>query len=74
MASADVLRHNWDEIRNQAKDWWGELTEDDLDEIGGERDRLVNLLQHRYGRSREEAEVDIARFLVRASRYIRPAN
>lgn len=74
MATADVLRHNWNDIRSQAKDWWGELTDDDLDEIEGERDRLVSLLQHRYGRSREEAEVDIARFLIRASCYIRPAN
>jgi uncharacterized protein YjbJ (UPF0337 family) len=68
----DVLNSNWKEIRAHAKQWWGELTEDDLDEVEGRRDRLIDLLQQRYGHTREEAEVDVERFLVRASSFIRP--
>lgn len=70
----DIFTMNWNEIRPHAKQWWGELSEDDLDEVEGDRTRLASLLQERYGRTREEAEVDIERFLVRASRFIRPSH
>ena len=68
----DILNSNWKEFRPHAKQWLGELTEDDLDEVEGRRERLIELLQQRYGRTREEAEVDVERFLVRASRFLRP--
>lgn len=70
----DMFTANWNEIRQHAKQWWGELSEDDLDGVEGDRTRLASLLQERYGRTREEAEVDIERFLIRASRFIRPAH
>jgi uncharacterized protein YjbJ (UPF0337 family) len=70
----DIFTTSWNEIRPHAKQWWGELSEDDLDEVEGDRARLALLLQERYGRTREEAEVDIERFLVRASRFIRPSH
>ncbi|MBI2311839.1 MAG: CsbD family protein [Betaproteobacteria bacterium] len=63
---SDVLDRCWHQIRGHARQWWGELTDDDLDEIQGRRAVLVGKLQARYGRTREEAEVDVNRFLVRA--------
>ncbi len=50
--------------------WWGELTEEDLDEVYGQCDRLVNVIQRRYGGSRSEAEVEVNRFLIRAERLV----
>lgn len=61
----DVLNTQWKNVRGHAKQWWGELTDDDLDEIGGRRECLAGIIQKRYGRTREEAEVDINRFLIR---------
>ncbi|HCY56647.1 MAG TPA: general stress protein CsbD, partial [Oceanicaulis sp.] len=38
---------------------WGKLTDDDLAEIDGEKDKLVGKLQEKYGKSREEAEKEL---------------
>lgn len=62
----DLLNRRWHQIRGHARQWWGELTEDDLEEIQGRRPVLAGKLQARYGRTREEVEADINRFLLRA--------
>ena len=55
----DVFTGQWRQMRGSVKSWWGKLTDDDLDRIGGQKDRLVGLIQERYGQTREEAERDV---------------
>jgi uncharacterized protein YjbJ (UPF0337 family) len=55
----DVFEGMWKQVRGEAKVWWGKLTDDDLDQVGGEFDKFVGLLQERYGYSREQAEEEI---------------
>ena len=43
------------------KKWWGELTDDDLDKIEGDRDKLIGVLQEKYGYSKEKAEEELGR-------------
>ena len=31
------------------QEWWGELTDDDLDKAGGKANQLIGLLQQKYG-------------------------
>ena len=57
----DVFEGKWKQIRGQAKDWWGKLTDDDLERAGGKYDKLVGLLQEKYGYTRENAEEEINR-------------
>jgi uncharacterized protein YjbJ (UPF0337 family) len=59
----DVLSGMWTQIKGNVKQYWGELTDDDLLEIEGRRDRLVGKLQERYGYSKMEAETEIDEFL-----------
>ncbi len=59
----DVLEGNWKQMRGQVKEWWGELTDDDLDRIDGKKDKLIGRLQERYGYSRERAEEEVNRRL-----------
>src|SRR5919198_5433859 len=61
----DVFAGWWKQARGQAKSWWGQLTDDDLDRIEGESDKLIGALQTRYGWSREEAEKEIERGMGR---------
>jgi uncharacterized protein YjbJ (UPF0337 family) len=63
----DVFAGWWKQARGQAKSWWGQLTDDDLDRIEGESDKLVGALQTRYGWSRDEAEREIERRMGRAA-------
>jgi uncharacterized protein YjbJ (UPF0337 family) len=45
----------------RSKKWWGDLTDDDLDRIEGDRDKLIGRLQERYGYTREKAEAEMNR-------------
>jgi uncharacterized protein YjbJ (UPF0337 family) len=50
----------WNEFRLSVTRQWSRLTNDDLDLVDGHRDRLVRVLQQRYGLgpARARAEVD----------------
>jgi uncharacterized protein YjbJ (UPF0337 family) len=55
----DILEGQWKQIRGEAKSWWGDLTDDDLDRAAGKFDVLVGILQERYGYTRERAADEI---------------
>ncbi len=57
--NTDMVKGEWKQIRGNAKEWWGKLTNDDLDVIDGNRDKLVGMLQKRYGYSREQAAQEV---------------
>ena len=59
----DILAGKWKQMRGELKTWWGKLTDDDFDRIGGQKDKLVGLIQERYGYTREQAEQEIERRL-----------
>lgn len=55
----DQIKGKWNQMKGDAKIKWGELTDDDLDKIEGNRDKLVGTIQERYGKSKEEAEREV---------------
>jgi uncharacterized protein YjbJ (UPF0337 family) len=52
----DVIKGKWTQLKGEVRRQWGELTDDEWDQIAGDRDKLLGKLQERYGWSREEAE------------------
>ena len=44
------------QLRGQAKVWWGQLSDDDLEKVGGQFDKLIGLLQVKYGYTKQQAE------------------
>jgi uncharacterized protein YjbJ (UPF0337 family) len=52
----DQIEGKWTEMKGKARSNWGDLTDDELDQIGGKKDELVGKLQQKYGLEREEAE------------------
>ena len=61
----DILAGKWKQFRGAAKEKWGKLTDDELDQIDGRVDRLVGKVQERYGRDRKEAEREVKEFCER---------
>jgi uncharacterized protein YjbJ (UPF0337 family) len=59
----NILEGNWKQIRGSIREKWGELTDDELDQIAGKRDKLAGILQERYGYTQMEAEKQIDEFL-----------
>ena len=56
------LRGKWDQTKGLAREFWGELTGDDLNFIAGQRDRLIGRLEAKYKMSRSEAEMQVELF------------
>jgi uncharacterized protein YjbJ (UPF0337 family) len=51
----DILKGQWKQLRGQVKEWWGVLTDDDLDKIDGQRDQMIGTLQKKYGFTKDQA-------------------
>lgn len=60
--NTDQIEGKWKQIKGQAKQKWGKLTDDDLDVIDGKREELVGRIQERYGLAKNEAEKQVAEF------------
>jgi uncharacterized protein YjbJ (UPF0337 family) len=52
----DQIEGKWKQFKGSVKQQWGKVTDDDLDYIGGSRDKFVGKLQERYGLAKEDAE------------------
>jgi uncharacterized protein YjbJ (UPF0337 family) len=57
--NSDVFVGKWKQLKGSMREWWGELTDDDLERIAGKKDKLVGILQERYGWTRERAEDEV---------------
>src|SRR5665648_742899 len=43
-------------LEGHAREQWGKLSDDELEEVGGKKDRLVGKLQQKYGYAADEAD------------------
>jgi len=57
----DEFEGKWKQVRGEARQWWGKLTDDDLEKVGGQKDKLFGLIQEKYGYTREKAEQEFNR-------------
>lgn len=55
----DQVEGNWKQIRGKVRAKWGELTDDEIDRIKGERDVLIGKIQEKYGMAKEDAEQEV---------------
>jgi uncharacterized protein YjbJ (UPF0337 family) len=59
----DVLAGKWKQARGMIKQWWGKLTDNDLERISGRVDELVGVVQERYGYTKEQAQKEVTEFV-----------
>jgi uncharacterized protein YjbJ (UPF0337 family) len=62
-SNPDIFEGRWKQMRGELRSWWGRLTDDDLEQIGGQHDKLIGRLQECYGYSRERAQQEVERRL-----------
>lgn len=60
----NILEGKWKQLKGSVKEKWGELTNDELDQIAGKKEILVGKLQEKYGYTRDKAEKEINDFLA----------
>jgi uncharacterized protein YjbJ (UPF0337 family) len=56
----DFFSAKWQQMRGTLRSWWGKLSDEDWERIGGQKDRLIGMLQEKYGYAKDMAlrEVD----------------
>jgi uncharacterized protein YjbJ (UPF0337 family) len=54
MSNAQIFKGNWNEIKGQIREKWGDVTDDELDKVEGKSEQLVGLIQRNTGAAREE--------------------
>ncbi len=62
-ANQDILKGKWPELKVQAKQHWGKLTDDDLLRLSGTTEELTGILRQRYGYGEAQAEMEINNWL-----------
>jgi len=60
--NADTLKGQWHQVKGEIKNQWGKLTDNDLDQIAGQSEKLIGKLQERYGYARDRAEREFNEF------------
>jgi uncharacterized protein YjbJ (UPF0337 family) len=61
----DILKGKWAEMKGEVKKKWGKLTDNDLMVISGEKEKLVGVLQTKYGHTKDNAEKEYKEFIDR---------
>jgi uncharacterized protein YjbJ (UPF0337 family) len=59
----DTLKGQWTQLKGRAREQWGKLTNDDLDQIQGRSEQLIGKIQERYGIARDEARRQVDAWL-----------
>jgi uncharacterized protein YjbJ (UPF0337 family) len=62
---------NWTEVKGKLREQWGKLTDQDLETIGGMKDRLVGALKQRYGMEADKAHQEIDRWVTTIEQKIK---
>jgi uncharacterized protein YjbJ (UPF0337 family) len=59
--SHDIFAGQWKQMRGILKSWWGKLSDDDFEWIGEQKDKLIGLVQEKYGYTRDQAQDEVDR-------------
>lgn len=61
----DIIQGKWDQLKGSVKEQWGDLTDDELTQIEGNRDRMAGKLQEKYGWTKTEVDDKMDEFFRR---------
>jgi uncharacterized protein YjbJ (UPF0337 family) len=53
------IEGNWKQAKGSVKEKWGQLTDDDLAQVNGQRDQLEGKIQQRYGLAKDMVRKDV---------------
>lgn len=65
MINQEQLQGNWQQLEGIVKKKWGKLTDNDLLESEGKREKLIGKITERYGIQKQKAEKQLDKFLKR---------
>lgn len=55
----DKVAGRWKQLKGDVRSRWGDLTDDEIEQMAGEREKLAGKIQERYGIAREQVSREI---------------
>ena len=65
----DIFKGKWKELKGSVKEKWGDLTDDEIAEVEGKTEKLVGILQAKYGYSKDKAQDEYNKFMEDNKQY-----
>ena len=59
------IEGRWKELKGDVRTKWAKLTDDDVEMVGGKKDKLLGRLEQLYGRKREDLETEVDQWLAK---------
>jgi len=53
------IEGNWKQFKGAAKEKWGKLTDDEIDQLEGKSDQLAGTIQKRYDMAKDQIRKDV---------------
>ncbi|WP_166819713.1 CsbD family protein [Thalassoroseus pseudoceratinae] len=63
MITSEELKGNWNQLRGKVEERWSQLSSNDLDQINGNVDQLVGVLQQKTGQAKQTIEHELNELL-----------
>jgi uncharacterized protein YjbJ (UPF0337 family) len=60
--SDDKWAGRWDRVKGKAREHFGRLTDDEVEETAGKRQNMLGKIQEKYGETKEKAEQMLKEF------------
>ena len=57
-----TIEGKWKELSGAAKEKWGDLTDDEITQAEGNKEKLIGIIQQKFGLAREEVEKEFDKF------------
>lgn len=61
--NTEIMSGQWEQLKGHVLKQWGKLTNDDVEQIRGNAKILAGKLQERYGRTKEQAEQEVSKWI-----------
>ena len=61
----NTIQGKWEQVKGSVKETWGDLTDDEITQMEGNRQKLAGKIQERYGRAQDVVEKEIDDWLTR---------
>jgi uncharacterized protein YjbJ (UPF0337 family) len=61
--NTDMPESQWKQVSSQVQTFWTKIDDDDLARIAGKAERLADVLQHKYGYTKQHAESQSIRWM-----------
>lgn len=58
-STSDKIKGNWNQFKGKLREKWGNITDDELDRVRGQREQLVGYLQEKSGQEKDAINRDV---------------